>query len=310
MGHVILSRQAFSGRIGLVFPHSVVGADQAAIVEFARAAQEAGIEYLAVPSHDLGVDPASHRERLAADWPFPKASGPRGVPYKDTDPFHEPFTLCAYLGALCDLYFLTAVVVLPQRQTVAVAKAAAEVDILTSGRLVLGVGAGWNSVEMAAVGACYTDRFARLDEQIEVLRRLWTDDIVVFEGRHHQLSGVTLLPKPVRRPIPIWIGSGGGARSLARVAALADGWLPQMVPGHGLETSLEEVRRGMGALDRDPDALALHGVVMVAGADLPTVARRASAWAAAGATHIALDLRGARTDTDDLHGFVDTVRNG
>jgi probable F420-dependent oxidoreductase len=312
MGELTGRPGAFTGRLGLSFPHGALSADAKAVAELGRAAERAGLDYLAVASHDLGVDARVHAQTLSQDWPFPGATGFRGVAYDHTDAFHEPFALCSYLGAVCDLSFLTAVVVLPQRQTVAVAKAAAEVDLLSSGRLVLGVGAGWNSVEMAAVGARYRDRFARMEEQIEVLRLLWTQETVTFTGDYHALPGVALRPMPVQRPIPVWIGSGGGARALARVARLADGWLPQLVPGRGLEDALRIVHRTMGEGGRDPASLAVHGVVTIAGCNTDTVLRRVGAWCSAGATHLALDARGlAAEDLEDaLSGAVDAIRNG
>jgi probable F420-dependent oxidoreductase len=302
---------AFSGRLGLVFPQNAIGDSPAAVVDLVQETQGAGIDYLTAAHHDLGLDPNKHSERLRRDWPFPATARSRSVPYNAGNAFHEPFVLFGFLSGVCALSFLTSALVLPQRQAVAVAKAAAEVDVLSGGRFTLGVAAGWNSTEMTMAGMSWPDRFARMEEQIHVLRELWTKTSVSFEGRHHRLYGVSILPRPVQRPIPIWIGSGSGPRAINRVARLADGWMPQQVPGAGLDEALSRVHTAMERAGRDPDTLALHGVVNVAGNDIRSTVRRATRWARLGATHLAIDFRGLphkrRPTIDHL---TEAVRSG
>src|SRR5439155_13211225 len=154
----------------------------------------------------------------------------RQPPYTDQSPFHEVFVLFGYLAAATQrLELATGVLVLPQRQTALVAKQAAAVDLLSGGRLRLGVGVGWNFVEYEALNESYHTRGQRVDEQIAVMRKLWTEPLVSFDGRWHRIEGAGINPLPVQRPIPIWIG-GRADRVLRRTAALADGWFP---PGDG-----------------------------------------------------------------------------
>ncbi|MCX2931803.1 TIGR03619 family F420-dependent LLM class oxidoreductase [Mycobacterium sp. CVI_P3] len=301
---------SFAGRLGLVFPQDAIGGSQAAICDFAQDAQACGFDYLAAAHHDLGLDRDLHGDTLRRDWPFPETSSMRSAPYSAGDAFHEPFVLFGYLSGVCELSFLSAALVLPQRQTVAVAKAAAEVDLLSGGRLTLGVGAGWNSTEMTMTGMPWSNRFARMEEQIHLLRELWTSPNVSFNGQHHRLAGASIRPRPVQQPIPIWIGSGSGPHSIDRVARLADGWMPQQIPGQELDDALREIRHLMERSQRDPDSLDLHGVITVGDADIGCVARRAARWAKAGATYLALDLRGSLPrHRNTLHRFVDAVRS-
>ena len=148
--------------------------------------------------------------------------------------FHEPFVLFGYLAAITSLELVTGIIILPQRQTALVAKQAAEVDLLTNGQFRLGVGLGWNAVEYEALGKDFTNRGARMDEQIELLRRLWTEATVTFDGEFERVTGAGLAPLPVQRPIPIWIG-GSSTRAYQRIGRLADGWFPMTPPGPKLD---------------------------------------------------------------------------
>src|SRR5258708_14783188 len=154
--------------IGVVFPQTEIGADRGAIRSYAQRVEELGFTHLLAYDHVLGADPEVHRP-----W--------RG-PYDVDTTFHEPFVLFGYLAAITELELVTGIIVLPQRQTALVAKQAAEVDVLTNGRFRLGVGAGWNAVEFDALGKDFATRGRRMDEQIELLRRLWIDQSVTFEG--------------------------------------------------------------------------------------------------------------------------------
>jgi alkanesulfonate monooxygenase SsuD/methylene tetrahydromethanopterin reductase-like flavin-dependent oxidoreductase (luciferase family) len=156
------------------------------------------------------------------------------------------------------------------------------------------VGAGWNRVELEAMGGRYGERGSVLEEQLDVLRRLWTEDVVEIEGRYHTLVGVGIAPLPVQRPIPVWIGSGSGHRATRRVGAIADGWIPQAVPGRGLEEGLQRVRAAAVEAGREPDALGVQGVVQAGHGDLRRVERHLRSWRLAGASHVALDVRWSR----------------
>ncbi len=203
-------------QLGAVFPQTEIGADPAAVRDFAQAAEAMGYEHLLVFDHVLGADP-SKRE----SW---------DRPYSHTDMFHEPFVLFGYLAAFTEtIQMTTGILILPQRQTALVAKQAAAVDVLTGGRLRLGVGIGWNDVEYEALGENFANRGRRSEEQIELMRLLWTQDVVDFQGRYHKVTHAGINPLPVQRPIPIWFG-GGAPKVVERIGRLGDGWFPQFQP--------------------------------------------------------------------------------
>src|SRR5438105_2091500 len=180
-------------RIGVVFPQTEIGSDPSVIRDYAQAAESIGYKHLLVYDHVLGAS-TEHRP----DW--------RG-PYTSETPFHEPFVLFGYLAAITQqLELVMGVLVLPQRQTALVAKQAAEVDVLSGGRLRLGVGIGWNQVEYEALGEDFHNRGKRIEEQITLLRELWTEPVVDFTGRWHRVAEAGVNPLPMQRPIPIWMG--------------------------------------------------------------------------------------------------------
>src|SRR5205823_7188171 len=193
-----------------------------------------------VYDHVLGADPTGR-----PNW--------QGYTYKDM--FHEPFVLFGYLAALTQLELVTAVLILPQRQAVLVAKQAAEVDVLTGGRLRLGVGIGWNDIEYQALGVDFASRAALYEEQVELMRRLWTEDSVTFEGSFHHVDRAGILPRPVQQPIPVWMGGGTRRRVLERIGRLSDGWICNTPPGHGLEEALPVVRAAAADAGRSPSAV-------------------------------------------------------
>jgi probable F420-dependent oxidoreductase len=224
----------------------------------------------------VGADPAVH-----VGW-----DGPYDV---DTT-FHEPFVLFGYLAAITSLELVTGIIILPQRQTALVAKQAAEVDLLTEGRFRLGVGLGWNAVEYEALGKDFSDRGRRITEQVELLRRLWTERSVTFTGQYETVTGAGLAPLPVQRPIPIWFGANVPA-AMRRVGRLADGWFPQAAPGPRLDAALAEVRAGAEEVGRDPSAIEMEGRIGLArGVDV--AADHADRWRQAGATHLGVNTMG------------------
>ncbi len=234
-------------RLGFVLPQTEIGPDPDDLVAFAEAAEASGFDFLAVYDHVLGADSACR-----PGW---------NQPYDATDQFHEPLVLYGFLAAHTSLELATGVLVLPQRQTALVAKQAAEVDIVTRGRFRLGVGIGWNDVEYEALGVDFRTRAARYEEQIEVLRLLWTHDVVSFEGRFHKIDAAGILPRPIQRPIPIWLGGGADPRVMERIGRIGDGWLAVTAPGHGLEEAWQVVVRSATEAGRDPRSVGLEGRV-------------------------------------------------
>jgi probable F420-dependent oxidoreductase len=273
-------------RIGVVFPQTELGGDRGAVREYAAAVTELGYAHILAFDHVLGADPAVHH-----GW-----SGPYDV---DTT-FHEPLVLFGYLAALTPLELVSGILILPQRQTALVAKQAAEVDLLTGGRFRLGIGLGWNAVEYEALGRDFTNRGARSGEQVELLRRLWTERSVTFDGKHERVTGAGLAPLPIQRPIPIWFGAGQ-ERALRRTGRLADGWFPQVQPGPELSEALAIVHEAAAESGRDPSAIGIEGRISLSSDDLGSVAERVGAWREVGATHLTLDTMRAGLRTVEEH---------
>jgi probable F420-dependent oxidoreductase len=259
-------------QIGVVFPQTEIGADPAVIGAYAAAAEELGYAHLVAYDHVVGADPEGH----------PGWSGPYDV---DTT-FHEPFVLMGYLAAITSLELVTSIIILPQRQTALVAKQAAEVDLLSAGRLRLGVGLGWNPVEYEALGKDFTDRGRRVTEQIELLRLLWTQRSVTFNGRYERVTAAGLAPLPVQRPIPIWFGASSPP-ALRRAARIADGWFPNVGLGPRLDDAIAIVRDAAQAAGRDPDSLGMEGRITLSGTDDP--AGDVERWRGSGATHVSVN---------------------
>ena len=239
-------------RLGVTLSHPDLGADPGFLKEFAQAVEEAGFDHVLTAEHVIGA--------------HPDRAGGEQIHTYDV-PYHEPFVLLGYLGAVTTrLELVTSILILPQRQTVLVAKQAAELDLLTEGRLRLGVGVGRNWMEYEALNEEFSDRGERIEEQVDVLRRLWTEELVTFEGRWHHLDRVGLNPRSVQRPIPIWMGSFRGRvveRVIERVGRLADGWFPQFPPGDELAAVLDRMRGYATAAGRDPASIGIEGGIAV-----------------------------------------------
>lgn len=250
------------------------------VVTLAVAAQEAGFAHLLIYDHVLGAERSSRPDYWG--------------PYDAGDPFHEVFVVLGRLTAHVDLELWTGVLVLPQRQTSLVAKQAAEVDVLCNGRLRLGVGIGWNAVEYQAMGEDFHNRGVRYEEQVALLRALWTEEIVTFEGRFHTVDRVGINPMPVQRPIPLWMGGVGGPRVLERIGRLSDGWIAMTTPGHGLEEAYATVLTAAVAAGRPAGSVGFHGMIQPGtDASVDRVRRQAARWEAAGATHLSVSGMGA-----------------
>ena len=223
-------------KLGVVFPQTEIGTDPAVVAEFATTAEAVGYDHLIAYDHVLG---ASTRNR--PDWQGP---------YTAESLFHEPFVLFGYLAGLTEtLELVSAVIILPQRQTALVAKQAACVDVLSKGRLRLGIGTGWNAVEYEALNENFHDRGVRSEEQIDLMRRLWADDVISYEGKWHTVTEAGLNPLPVNRKIPVWLG-GMAPQVIDRVGRIADGWFPFFNPG--LEDQIASVRAAAERAGRDP----------------------------------------------------------
>jgi len=282
-------------KLGVVFPQTEIGDDPVAVRDYAQAVEGAGFEHLLVYDHVMGANP---------DRP----GGWRG-PYTHEHGFHEPFVLFGYLAGLTQrLELVTGILIAPQRQTALIAKQAAEVDLLTGGRLRLGVGVGWNAVEYEALNENFHDRGRRMEEQIAVLRALWTQPLVTFSGKWHSIPAAGIKPLPVQRPIPIWMG-GMAEPVLKRIARVADGWFPQFRPGDEARATLERLHGYIRDAGRDPRAVGIEGR-MNAGKGTPQEedewAARAVAWRDLGATHLSVNTMGAGFTSPQQH--IDAVR--
>jgi probable F420-dependent oxidoreductase len=273
-------------KIGVVFPQTEIGADRGAIRTYAQRVEELGFTHLLAYDHVLGADPEVH-----APW-----QGPYDV---DTT-FHEPFVLFGHLAAITAMELVTGIIILPQRQTALVAKQAAEVDILTNGRFRLGVGLGWNAVEYDALGANFSDRGRRSGEQIELLRRLWTERSVTFVGAHDHVLGAGLAPLPVQRPIPVWIGASSEP-AFRRAGRLADGWFPMMPPGPALDAARAVVEQSARDAGRDPESLGMEGRVSWTDGGVEKLVDHVGRWRAAGASHVGVNTMNAGLGSVDGH---------
>jgi probable F420-dependent oxidoreductase len=273
-------------QIGVVFPQTEIGGDAGAVRAYAEKVEGLGYSHLIAYDHVVGADTAVHR-------------GWQG-PYDMHSTFHEPLVLFGYLAALTSLELVTGIIILPQRQTVLVAKQAAEVDLLCGGRFRLGVGLGWNTVEYEALGKDFSDRGKRVEDQVELLRRLWTEPSVTFEAPDEKVTGAGLAPLPVQRPIPIWFGAASPP-AYRRAGRLGDGWFPLIPPGPKLDEARALVDAAAVGAGRDPSTLGLEGRVSWGEGGATLVADHAERWRQIGATHLSVNTMGAGLASVDAH---------
>jgi probable F420-dependent oxidoreductase len=258
--------------LNAMFPTRDIGSDPAKIRDWAQAAEDLGYAYIEVPDHVFGA--------TARDGWTPL--------YNEKDPFHETFVTLGYLAAVTKRIRLSSgVLITPQRQTGLIAKQAAEVDLLSGGRLRLGIGVGWNHVEYEALGEAWKTRGARQAEQVEVLRRLWSEDLVTFNGRFHALKDVNIVPPPVQRPIPIWFGGISDAVVL-RAARLGDGWMPIIAPDEKAEQKLATLRQELKKHGRDPAKFGIEGWLRMNDPEPQRWAAAADGWRKLGADMVML----------------------
>ena len=280
-------------RLGAIFPQTEIGSDPVAVRDFAQAAEGLGYEHLLVFDHVLGADTS-----VRQGW---------DRPYSSADMFHEPFVLFGYLAGLTEtIEMVTGVLILGQRQTSLVAKQAAEVDVLTGGRLRLGIGVGWNAVEYEGLSETFTNRGRRSEEQIELMRQLWTNEVVDFHGRYHNVTHAGINPLPVQRPIPVWFG-GGAPQVVKRIGRMGDGWFPQFEPNSEGAERIAEMRGYATEAGRDPLAIGIEGRIGIATDDQANWQKMAESWAEVGATHLSVNTMRAGLQGPDQH--IEAIRN-
>jgi probable F420-dependent oxidoreductase len=276
-------------QLNAMFPTRDIGSDPAKIRDWAQAAEGLGYAYIEVPDHVFGV--------TARDGWMPL--------YNEKDPFHETFVMLGFLAAVTTRIRLSSgVLIAPQRQTGVIAKQAAEADLLSGGRLRLGIGVGWNHVEYEALGQDWRTRGARQAEQVEVLKRLWSEDLVTFDGRFHVLQGVNIVPPPVQRPIPIWFGGISDA-VVIRAARLGDGWMPIMPPDEKAAQKLSHLREELKKHGRDATRFGVEGWLRMDDADPQRWAEAADGWRQLGADMVMLYPMYRMPRLDDQ---IDTLR--
>lgn len=266
-------------KFGAVFPHKTIEPDAGAIRAYVRSVEEMGFTHILSYDHVIGANAASR---------------PGWKGYDLDSKFHEPIALLSFIAGMSEKIGLaTGVMILPQRQTVLVAKQAATLDVLSGGRLRLGIGTGWNHVEYEALGRNFKDRGRMFDEQIDVLRQLWTERAVTVATDRHTITDAGIYPLPVQSPIPLWLGGGGVHpitgwahvdKVLHRIATKADGWLPTFDPdeeGAGVVEKFREIARDVG---RDLSGFGIEALLLASrDRDWITHIR---AWEGLGATHI------------------------
>jgi probable F420-dependent oxidoreductase len=262
-------------RLGAVFPTLEIGNDPGAIRSYVQAVEELGYHHLVIYDHLVGFDRHDLR-------------GAVGLLTHES-PFHELFVLLGYLAACTTrLELTTGVLVLPLRQTAVVAKQAAEVDVLSGGRLRLGVGVGWIQPEFEALDADWQTRGRRCEEQIEVLRALWAEPVVTFDGRWHKIVGAGISPKPVRGSIPIWLG-GGAEATLRRVATHGDGWFPLGAADEEARERVDRLRTYIREAGRAVDDVGIEAILQVSKVPETECAGFAADWRALGTTHLSVE---------------------
>ena len=274
-------------KYGVVFPHNEIGTDPGAIKAFAQGAEALGADHLLIYDHVLGADPN-------------RPGGWRNRPYDKDVQFHEPFTTLAFLAAVTErIGMMTAVLILPQRQTVLVAKQAAEVALLSNNRLRLGVGTGWNQIEYEGLNEDFKTRGRRQSEQVDLLRRLWNEETLTYAGKHHRVSAAGINPRPSQQ-IPIWFG-GSAPALLKRCAELGDGWIPLMGPTPEAAEVLTGITKLRAERGLSMAGFGVQAQAQVRGGTPERWHSHAEKWRDVGATHIAIASQTAGLAGVDAH---------
>ena len=272
--------------IGAVFPHNEIGTDPQAIKDYAQGAEELGATHLLIYDHVLGAD----RDR---------PGGFEG-PYDKDVAFHEPFTTFAFIAAVTKkLDMITTVMILPQRQTVLVAKQAAELAILSNNRFKLGIGVGWNAVEYTGLNENFKNRGKRQEEQVELMRLLWESEVLEYKGHYHHIDKASINPRP-SKSVPIWFG-GGAPQLIERCADLGDGWIPLMGPNEAARKTLAAIKEKRKSKGLDWDNFGVQAQAQYAGGDAERWNKHAEKWRNLGASHLAIATHNAEPTNVDGH---------
>jgi probable F420-dependent oxidoreductase len=273
-------------KIGVVYPQTEYSNDPAAIRDYAQTVEALGYSHVLAYDHVLGANP---------DRP----GGWQG-PYTYQSSFQEPFLLFSFMAAVTtSLEFATGVIILPQRQTALVAKQAATLDVLSGGRLRVGIGIGWNEVEYVALNENFHNRGKRAEEQVALLQRLWTEPLVVFEGKYHTVPDAGLNPLPVQRPIPIWFG-GHAPAVMRRIARWGAGWMPNRRLVDSQET-LALLDRALAAAGRSRSEIGIEPRLHYGGGQPESWRSVLDEWQAEGATHFTVNTMGCGFTQPDQH---------
>lgn len=282
-------------QIGAVLPHNEIGTDPGAMKAYAQGLEALGMTHVLLYDHVLGADP--------------ERPGGFSGPYDKDVQFHEPLTTFAFIAAVTEsIEMVTNILILPQRQTVLVAKQAAQVALLSSNRLRLGVGTGWNKIEYDGLNVPFTQRGQRQEEQVQLMRRLWAEDSIDYQGDFHHIDLASINPRPTA-PIPIWFG-GGAPVLLRRAARLGEGWMPIGAPNDKSKAAIDLMRTTREAAGVAWDGFGIQAQAMFAGGDPARWANHAERWRGLGATHLAIRTDSAGFDNVDQHlKAVETYRN-
>jgi probable F420-dependent oxidoreductase len=274
-------------QIGVVFPQTEIGNDPLVIRDYAQTAEGLGFSHLLAYDHVLGANP-----QRPGGW-----SGP----YTYLTPFHEVFVLFGYLAGVTQKLGLAAgVIILPQRQTALVAKQAASLDVLSGGRLRLGVGLGWNEVEYISLNENFHNRGKRIEEQLELMRLLWSEPLVNFKGQWHTIPDAGLNPLPVQRPIPVWFG-GNAEAALRRLARLGDGWIALHRRAADARPALAMLERFIQEAGRSRSQVGLEARISYDSGDPKTWETVIREWQAEGATHLSFNTMSSGFKTPQEH---------
>ena len=273
-------------KIGAVFPHNEIGTDPGAIKAYAQGVESLGVDHLLIYDHVLGAD----RDR----------DGGFEGPYDKDIAFHEPFTTFAFIAAVTsNLKMTTTVMILPQRQTVLVAKQAAELAILSNNRFTLGIGVGWNQIEYVGLNETFTNRGKRQAEQVELMRLLWSHEVLEYKGEYHEIDRASINPRP-STPVPIWFG-GGAPQLIQRCAQQGDGWIPLMGPNDKAKAMLDDLKTQRTEHGLSWDGFGVQAQAQYTGGNPELWSQHALKWRNLGATHLAIATHNAEPTNVDGH---------
>jgi probable F420-dependent oxidoreductase len=273
--------------IGVVFPQTEIGSDPAAIRDYAQTAEGLGFTHILAYDHVLGANP--------------ERPGGFSGPYTFRTPFHEVFVLFSFFAGVTEkVELVTGIVILPQRQTALVAKQAASLDVLSGGRLRLGVGLGWNEVEYIGLNENFHNRGRRIEEQVTLLKQLWAQELVDFKGKYHTILDAGINPLPAKRSIPLWFG-GHHEAVMQRVARQGDGWMPNYSDPAQARPSLDLLEKLVAEAGRAWEDLGIEARIAYGAGDAGVWGNLLRGWKVQGATHISFNTMNAGLKTAQEH---------